>query len=139
MTEYIASIDQGTTSTRCMVFDHGGQVVAVAQKEHRQIYPQPGWVEHDPIEIWQRTQEVVKEALQKIGGASSRSLDWESPINARLPWSGIAVPDNLTAMPLSGRIHVRKIFAISWLVPAGKIASAPEPAYLWLHIFPVRR
>jgi glycerol kinase len=71
MTEYIASIDQGTTSTRCMVFDHGGQVVAVAQKEHRQIYPQPGWVEHDPIEIWQRTQEVVKETLQKIGGASS--------------------------------------------------------------------
>jgi glycerol kinase len=70
MTEYIASIDQGTTSTRCMVFDHGGQVVAVAQKEHRQIYPQPGWVEHDPIEIWQRTQEVVKETLQKIGGAS---------------------------------------------------------------------
>jgi glycerol kinase len=71
MTEYIASIDQGTTSTRCMVFDHSGQVVAVAQKEHRQIYSQPGWVEHDPIEIWQRTQEVVKEALQKIGGASS--------------------------------------------------------------------
>ena len=71
MTEYIASIDQGTTSTRCMIFDHGGQVVAVAQKEHLQIYPQPGWVEHDPIEIWQRTQEVVKETLQKIGGASS--------------------------------------------------------------------
>jgi glycerol kinase len=71
MPEYIASIDQGTTSTRCMVFDHNGQVVTVAQKEHRQIYPQPGWVEHDPVEIWLRTQEVVKEALQKIGGATS--------------------------------------------------------------------
>jgi glycerol kinase len=70
MTEYIASIDQGTTSTRCMIFDRRGQVVTVAQKEHRQIYPQPGWVEHDPIEIWQRTQEVVKEALKKIDPAS---------------------------------------------------------------------
>jgi len=71
MTEYIASIDQGTTSTRCMIFDRKGQVVTVAQKEHRQIYPQPGWVEHDPLEIWHRTQEVVKEALKKIGGATS--------------------------------------------------------------------
>lgn len=66
MSEYIAAIDQGTTSTRCMIFDHHGQVVTVAQKEHRQIYPQPGWVEHDPLEIWQSTQEVVKEAMQKI-------------------------------------------------------------------------
>jgi glycerol kinase len=71
MTQYIAAIDQGTTSTRCMIFDHSGQVVAAAQKEHRQIYPQPGWVEHDPLEIWQRTQEVVKEAVQKIDRLSS--------------------------------------------------------------------
>ena len=70
MTGYIASIDQGTTSTRCMIFDYSGKVVTVAQKEHRQIYPRPGWVEHDPMEIWQRTQEVVRDALQKIGGAS---------------------------------------------------------------------
>ena len=47
MAKYAAAIDQGTTSTRCMVFDHGGQVVSVAQKEHEQIYPKPGWVEHD--------------------------------------------------------------------------------------------
>jgi glycerol kinase len=71
MTEYIASIDQGTTSTRCMIFDHRGQVVTVAQKEHRQIYPQPGWVEHDPMEIWQCTREVVKEAVQKSGHSDS--------------------------------------------------------------------
>lgn len=63
MTLTIAAIDQGTTSTRCMIFDHKGQVVTVAQKEHQQIYPQPGWVEHNPLEIWQRTQEVIKEAL----------------------------------------------------------------------------
>lgn len=65
MTKYVAAIDQGTTSTRCMIFDHGGQPVSMSQKEHRQIYPKPGWVEHDPIEIWVNTQEVVLAALQK--------------------------------------------------------------------------
>ena len=65
MPNYIASIDQGTTSTRCMIFDHSGQVICVAQKEHTQIYPQPGWVEHDPIEIWERTCQVIRESLQK--------------------------------------------------------------------------
>ena len=63
MAKYAAAIDQGTTSTRCMVFDHGGNVVSVAQKEHEQIYPKPGWVEHDVEEIWARTQEVVDEAM----------------------------------------------------------------------------
>jgi glycerol kinase len=65
MAKYVAAIDQGTTSTRCMVFDHSGQVVSVDQKEHEQIFPQPGWVEHSPTEIWDRTQEVVKGALSK--------------------------------------------------------------------------
>ena len=66
MAQYAAAIDQGTTSTRFMVFDHGGQVVSVDQKEHEQIYPKPGWVEHDPLEIWQRTQEVVRAGLDKV-------------------------------------------------------------------------
>lgn len=65
MAKFIAAIDQGTTSTRCMIFDHAGSVVAVDQKEHQQIYSQPGWVEHDPLEIWQRTQEVIEGALKK--------------------------------------------------------------------------
>jgi glycerol kinase len=65
MSKFIAAIDQGTTSTRCMIFDHGGNVMAVDQKEHRQIYPRPGWVEHDALEIWQRTREVIDGALQK--------------------------------------------------------------------------
>ncbi|MGN6564669.1 MAG: glycerol kinase GlpK [Thermomicrobiales bacterium] len=60
---YVAAIDQGTTSTRCIIFDHAGRVVAVDQREHEQIYPKPGWVEHNPDEIWQRTQEVVQGAL----------------------------------------------------------------------------
>ena len=67
MAKYVAALDQGTTSTRCMLFDHGGKVVSVAQKEHEQIYPKPGWVEHDAAEIWARTQEVVDEAMA-VGG-----------------------------------------------------------------------
>ena len=66
MAQYAAAVDQGTTSTRFMVFDHSGQVVAIHQKEHEQIYPKPGWVEHDPMEIWQRTQEVIRAGLDKV-------------------------------------------------------------------------
>ena len=66
MTRYIAAIDQGTTSSRCIVFDHEGAIVAVGQKEHRQIFPKPGWVEHDAEEIWTNVQAVVKGALAKL-------------------------------------------------------------------------
>jgi glycerol kinase len=65
--DYVGAIDQGTTSTRFMVFDHGGNVKGVAQKEHEQIYPKPGWVEHDANEIWERTQEVVRDGLANAG------------------------------------------------------------------------
>jgi len=64
MTEqYVLAVDQGTTSTRAMIFDHGGNVVSVGQKEHEQIFPKAGWVEHDPKEIWTNTREVVGMAL----------------------------------------------------------------------------
>jgi glycerol kinase len=71
MAKYAAAIDQGTTSTRCMLFDHAGAVVSVHQLEHEQIYPQAGWVEHDPMEIWARTQDVVKGALEKAGATAA--------------------------------------------------------------------
>ncbi|MGA0557056.1 glycerol kinase GlpK [Larkinella sp. VNQ87] len=64
MPSYVAAIDQGTTSTRCIIFDRQGTIVSVGQKEHAQIYPQPGWVEHNPDEIWRNTQEVI--ALARI-------------------------------------------------------------------------
>ncbi|WP_136687706.1 glycerol kinase GlpK [Halorhabdus amylolytica] len=64
---YIGAIDQGTTGTRFMVFDHEGQVVANAYETHEQHYPEPGWVEHDPLEIWDNTKEVVSEALADAG------------------------------------------------------------------------
>ena len=62
--KYVAAIDQGTTSTRFIVFDRLGQIICSNQQEHQQIYPQPGWVEHNPDEIWQRTQSVIKNALE---------------------------------------------------------------------------
>jgi glycerol kinase len=67
MAQYVGALDQGTTSTRFMIFDHSGQVVAIDQKEHEQIYPKPGWVEHDPAEIWTRSVEVTRGALAKAG------------------------------------------------------------------------
>ena len=71
MARFIGALDQGTTSTRFIVFDRQGQIVSVAQKEHRQIYPKPGWVEHDPLEIWRNTCEVTGQALEKAAIAPS--------------------------------------------------------------------
>jgi len=65
MPKYILAIDQGTTSTRCIVFDKNGNIITADQKEHQQIYPKPGWVEHDPLEIWNKTLEVIENALRK--------------------------------------------------------------------------
>ncbi|MFC5679252.1 glycerol kinase GlpK [Aeromicrobium endophyticum] len=67
MAEYIGSIDQGTTSTRFMIFDHGGNEIARHQLEHEQVLPQAGWVEHDPTEIWERTSSVIQSTLNKAG------------------------------------------------------------------------
>jgi|SRR5579871_41155 len=69
MPDYIGALDQGTTSTRFILFDRSGKIVSSAQKEHQQIYPRPGWVEHDPDEIWARTQEVIAAAMaeRKLG------------------------------------------------------------------------
>ena len=69
MTQYIAALDQGTTSTRCILFDSGGRVVSVDRVEHRQILPRPGWVEHDPVEIWRNVLAVTAGALGKAGVA----------------------------------------------------------------------
>lgn len=64
MSKFVAAIDQGTTSTRCMIFNHAGEPVGIYQMEHEQIYPKPGWVEHDAMEVWARTQDVVKGAMK---------------------------------------------------------------------------
>jgi glycerol kinase len=71
MAKYVGALDQGTTSTRFMIFDHSGGVVGIDQKEHEQIYPKPGWVEHDAMEIWTRCGEVIRGALKKTGIVAS--------------------------------------------------------------------
>ncbi|HEY8294656.1 MAG TPA: FGGY family carbohydrate kinase, partial [Micrococcaceae bacterium] len=65
MSQYVIAIDQGTTSSRAIVFDHDGNIVSSGQKEHEQIFPKAGWVEHDPAEIWDNTREVIGSALSK--------------------------------------------------------------------------
>jgi glycerol kinase len=70
MHDYIASIDQGTTSTRCLIFNRQGQPVGIQQLEHTQHYPRPGWVEHDPTEIWAKTQDAIKGAMHNAGAVA---------------------------------------------------------------------
>ncbi len=71
MAKYVAAVDQGTTSTRCMLFNHAGEPVGIHQMEHEQIFPKPGWVEHDPMEVWDRTQDVIKGALADAGATAA--------------------------------------------------------------------
>ena len=109
MPEYIGALDQGTTSTRFLIFDRSGRIAASAQEEHRQIYPQPGWVEHDPDEIWVRTRQVITEALQRgrlsapdlaaIGITNQRetTLLWDRrtgrPVHPAIVWQDTRVGD----------------------------------------------
>ena len=67
MEKYLMSLDQGTTSSRCIIFNKAGQIKSIAQKEFTQIYPQPGYVEHDPMEIWSSQLAVAIEAMAKLG------------------------------------------------------------------------
>jgi glycerol kinase len=115
---YIGAIDQGTTSTRFMVFDKDARIVAVAQKEHRQIYPQPGWVEHDADEILRRTYEVIGEALERrrlqpsdlaaIGITNQRetTVVWERktgrPIANAIVWQDTRVADDVANFSKQG-------------------------------------
>ena len=67
LTKYIMALDQGTTSSRCIIFDKYGNIISVAQKEFNQIYPKPGYIEHDPMEIWSSELSVAMEAMVKAG------------------------------------------------------------------------
>ena len=69
--QYVMALDAGTTSNRCIIFDKSSNICSIAQKEFRQIYPKPGWVEHDPKEIWSSMLGVAVEAMGKIGAEAS--------------------------------------------------------------------
>ena len=121
MAKYIGAIDQGTTSTRFILFDATSKVVAAAQKEHQQIYPQPGWVEHDPAEIWQATQDVIEVALQQsrasaheiaaIGITNQRETTvlWNrktgKPVANALVWQDTRVSDYVDELARDGGLQ----------------------------------
>ena len=118
MANYLGAIDQGTTGTRFIVFDRSGRTVAASQKEHEQIYPQPGWVEHNAEEIWQSTREVIAEAMAKadlrpadlaaIGITNQRetTVVWErktgKPIANALVWQDTRVAADVSELAKSG-------------------------------------
>ena len=89
MADFVASIDQGTTSTRCMIFDHNGIEVGRHQLEHEQILPRAGWVEHNPVEIWERTQTVVMSALNntKLSATDIAALGITNQRETTLVWN----------------------------------------------------
>ena len=115
---YVGAIDQGTTGTRFMVFDHAGQVVASAYEKHEQIYPEPGWVEHDPVEIWENTERVIQDALSSadlspdqltgIGVTNQRetTLFWDaesgSPIHNAIVWQDRRTTDRVEELQETG-------------------------------------
>ena len=99
----MVAIDQGTTSTRCIVFDQRGRLVAVSQREHHQHFPKPGWVEHDAMEIWHNLERVAPPPSHRAASRSTRSPPSASPTSARRPWSGTATPASRSATPSSGR------------------------------------
>ena len=118
MAGYIGAIDQGTTSTRFIVFDRNGRIVSAAQMEHEQIYPKPGWVEHDPEEIWRRTQDVIVAAMEAkglrpndlaaVGIANQRetTILWNrltgKPIYNALVWQDTRVADDVAEFSANG-------------------------------------
>ena len=118
MTVYVGAIDQGTTSSRFIVFDEAGAIVTVGQKEHEQIYPKPGWVEHDPLEIWRNTQTVIDQALSRkglkpsdlaaVGITNQRetTLLWDratgEPLHNALVWQDTRVDDLVSRFAQDG-------------------------------------
>jgi glycerol kinase len=103
MSGYILAIDQGTTSSRAIVFDGQMRIVGVGQKEFTQYYPQSGWVEHDPEEIWKTVVTTVKQALKKAGIEAPDVPRSASPTSARRLWCGNAKPASRSTMQSSGR------------------------------------
>ncbi len=118
MSKYVAAIDQGTTSTRFIVFDHDGNAVVASQKEHQQIYPKPGWVEHDPLQIWERMLAVMTTALERgrivpeqivaVGVTNQRetTVVWDrrtgKPIHNAIVWQDTRTDEICSALAKQG-------------------------------------
>lgn len=108
---YVGAIDQGTTSTRFIVFDRQGDIISVGQKEHRHMFPRPGWVEHDADEIWRNAQDVMGEALEGSIAVTGALVQW--------------LRDNLGIISSSGEVEA---LAREVEDNATSISSPPSPA-----------
>ena len=104
MGKYIMALDQGTTSSRCILFDKKGNMCSVAQKEYKQYYPKPGWVEHDPKEIWSSQISVATEAMSKISVDERIFTLSESRISERLRLCGIRRQESRFIRQLYGSV-----------------------------------
>ncbi|HLF98052.1 MAG TPA: glycerol kinase GlpK [Methylococcaceae bacterium] len=152
MTRYVLAIDQGTTSTRCMLFDRDGRPVSQAQQEHRQIYPQPGWVEHDPLEIRDTTRALVSAALAKAGAGAKdivavgitnqreTAVLWEKstgrPIHPAIVWQDTRTAELCARLAADG--------GQDWIraktgLPIATYFSAPKLQWLLEHVDGARR
>ena len=144
MTErYVAAIDQGTTSTRCMLFDRQGRMVSIAQREQHQYYPRPGWVEHDASEIWSIVRKVVPAALAEAGVAARQvvalgvtnqretTVVWNRntgvPVGRAIVWQDTRTSDLLTET--AGRIDPAEIRERTGL-PMATYFSGPKLRWL---------
>jgi glycerol kinase len=144
---YVAAIDQGTTSSRCIIFDRGGRIVTSHQQEHQQIYPQPGWVEHSPLELWTRTQEVVNGALAQgpidpsdvaaIGITNQRetTLVWDRtngrPLSNAIVWQDTRTAPICAALGQNGGQD--RLRAVTGL-PLATYFSGPKLMWLLEHV-----
>ena len=106
MPQYILALDQGTTSSRALLFDAAGEVAALAQQEFRQNYPRPGWVEHDAREIWSAQYAVARRALEHAG-VDVKSVAAIAITNLKQQFCGIALRENPLPLRLFGRIVER--------------------------------
>ncbi len=147
MSKFILSIDQGTTSTRCVLFRKNGQIVAISQKEHQQYYPKPGWVEHDATEIWENTVELIYSVLAKanasgndlaaIGITNQRetTLLWEKstgkPLAHALVWQDTRTDELISALAKDGGMDR---FRAKVGLPLSTYFSGPKIRWLLDHL-----
>jgi glycerol kinase len=151
---FILAIDQGTTSTRAIIFDHAGLIVSTGQMEHQQIYPQAGWVEHDPVEIWDNTRQVIALALAKaelaakdiagIGITNQRetTVVWDKatgvPVYNAIVWQDARTADYVAALAAAGQDGVERFRGVTGL-PLNPYFSGTKIAWILDHVPGVRQ
>jgi glycerol kinase len=144
---YVMAVDQGTTSTRCILFDHGGRLAAVTQREHKQHFPRPGWVEHDPVEIWRNLERIAPEALAQAGVAPSQvaalgianqretTVLWDRhtgrPVSRAVVWQDTRTDDLVNELSRGAGAHIVRERCG---VPLATYFSAPKVRWLFDHV-----